>query len=289
MTPSIQSAADADEAKGALCLDAAGDVLKARQADAALLSFFAALFRNATPEDVTRYTPDALAALARLVFARVQSRKPGETLVNLFSPAGEAPEYGSDDAILVAVNPDAPFLFDSLVAALTASGAHIRALFHPVIMLNGAPVSVIVAVLAPVNPARANILTEAASAAFTQVREAVRDWRAMQARMGEAILELKDYSQGCEDLAESIAFLEWLADNHFTFLGARDYRYDAADGGNLIPVTDSGLGVLSSADARVIQRGTDRIALTPHHHQIQRAQSGPSPCPYGLCRGQDFQ
>ena len=59
---------------------------KTANADPALLAFFEALYRNAAPEDINRYTPDALAALARLVFARLGRRKPGESYVDLFNP-----------------------------------------------------------------------------------------------------------------------------------------------------------------------------------------------------------
>ena len=91
MTPSIQSAADADENDGARCLTAADAVLKAAPADAALLSFFSALFRNATPEDVTRYAPEDLAALTRMVFARIDQHSANESIVQLFTPREEMP------------------------------------------------------------------------------------------------------------------------------------------------------------------------------------------------------
>ncbi len=62
---------------------------------------------------------------------------------------------------------------------------------------------------------------------------------------------------------EDLAFLDWLGDNHFTFLGARDYAL-TADGehGRLDPVPGSGLGALSDEDARVIRQSAERPALT---------------------------
>src|SRR5690606_22823061 len=58
------------------------------------------------------------------------------------------------------------------------------------------------------------------------------------------------------DIEEDLAFLDWLGDNHFTFLGARDYVL-ASDGahGRLEPVTGSGLGILANEEARVIAAG----------------------------------
>ena len=60
-------------------------------ADPALLAFFEALYRNAAPEDVTRYAPQELAALVRLVFACATQHQPGTTLVRLFDPAADPP------------------------------------------------------------------------------------------------------------------------------------------------------------------------------------------------------
>jgi glutamate dehydrogenase len=56
------------------------------------------------------------------------------------------------------------------------------------------------------------------------------------------------------DIGEDLAFLDWLADNHFTFLGARDYVL-AKDGANgiLEPVKGSGLGVLAADAMRVVR------------------------------------
>ncbi|MEJ0042922.1 MAG: hypothetical protein WDM81_12280 [Rhizomicrobium sp.] len=115
-----------------------------------------------------------------------------------------------------------------------------------------------------------------AKATFAQVAVAVRDWRAMTARLRESIDGLKanppKVSQ--EEFDESIALLEWLGANHFTFLGARDYDFDPAGDGALVPVAHSGLGVLSDPDARVIRRGPDRAALTP---QVRAFLTQPSP------------
>ncbi len=52
-----------------------------------LASFFDALYRNAAPDDVNRYTPEGLAALARLVLARLAQHKPGSSDVSLFCAA----------------------------------------------------------------------------------------------------------------------------------------------------------------------------------------------------------
>src|ERR1041385_5307260 len=52
--------------------------------DGPLKAFFTGLFRGAPPEDITRYSPESLAVLAKLVFECSTRRAPSETLVNVF-------------------------------------------------------------------------------------------------------------------------------------------------------------------------------------------------------------
>ncbi len=232
-------------------------------------AFTDALYRRGAPEDILAYTPEALAALAQEAYARSATRAPGATLVTLFDAGNQT--------VLLAVNDDMPFLFDSFIGELTARGARVRALFHPIMgfaredsgarSLNAAArESVIVAMLDPILNADArNALVDGAGRVFTQVRLAVRDWRRMREALAETILMLRAHPPAIakEQLDENVEFLTWLGDNHFTFLGCRDYAYSDRDGGYLEPVTASGLGVLSDADARVIRRGPDRARLTP--------------------------
>src|SRR5690348_14370927 len=84
-----------------------------------LQAFFAALYRGAPPEDITRYAPESLAALAELAFGATAHRKPGETLVYTCPFRSTRPDGGErSETIFVGANDDMPFLFDSLVADL---------------------------------------------------------------------------------------------------------------------------------------------------------------------------
>jgi glutamate dehydrogenase len=242
-----------------------------------LLAFFEALYRGAAPDDINRYAPDSLVALARMVHARVVAHRPGASDVTLFCARDEDKAYAENDYVLVAVNDDKPFLFDSLIADISAGGGRLRAVFHPIVRQDGQSVSVIVAVLEPIlSEVRRAAILHSAHATFAQVSVAVRDWRAMMLRLRDAMAALKSHPPkvGNEELNESLALLEWLGDNHFTFLGARDYIYNPAGEGALEPDTASGLGVLADSDARIIRRGPDRAALTP---QVRAFLNQPSP------------
>ena len=112
--------------------------------------------------------------------------------------------------------------------------------------------------------ARRAEIVEAIEQVLADVRLCVRDWRAMTARVAEAITELKANPPPlpAAEIAEAIAFLEWLADNNFTFLGIRNYRFTAGQDA-LEPVFDSGLGILRSRDMTVLRRWNEPLVITP--------------------------
>ncbi len=60
------------------------------------------------------------------------------------------------------------------------------------------------------------------------VRLSVEDWPAMRARALEIARSLLANEPGVPraECAEGSEFIEWLADNHFTFLGYREYQLE---------------------------------------------------------------
>src|SRR5205807_309094 len=86
-----------------------------------------------------------------------------------------------------------------------------------------------------------------------QVRAAVEDWQAMRERTGALINELDEHPPPVDEATteETKAFLNWLADDNFTFLGYREY--DLVQDGNdtlLGPVDGSGLGILRQTPSK---------------------------------------
>ncbi|MEL7347080.1 MAG: NAD-glutamate dehydrogenase, partial [Pseudomonadota bacterium] len=87
------------------------------------------------------------------------------------------------------------------------------------------------------------------------VRVAVRDWKPMLARLAEVTEALREQvpEDRADSAAEAAAFLDWLGNNHFTFLGCRRLAFGAD--GTLEP-TDGGLGVLADM-AYTVMRDRD--------------------------------
>src|SRR6185503_4181226 len=239
--------------------------------DDALIRFFDALLASAVADDILRARPDQLAALAVMLHGEALKRGKGTSHVAALD--------WSHETVLLGINDDRPFLFDSALAAALAAGARIRAAFHPILDLNGVKTSVIALVCDALAPDARQKAIESLREAFAQGDLAVRDWKAMMARLTAARADLARHpprvAGNPTDINEDLAFLDWLADNHFTFLGARDYVL-SKDGANgmLEPVKGSGLGVLSDDATRVIRRGGERAGLTA---EVRAFLDGPDP------------
>ena len=254
MTNAVRSA-DTEEARAAhLRIQEARQMIE-QDRDAGLLTFFDALYAGAMPQDVLHTDATRLAALARALWAEAGKRQKGAIRVALLDDG--------HDTVLVGINDDRPFLFDSALSAALAGGARVRAAIHPILTIDGVRTSIIALVCDSILGDQRKALSDGLRDAFMQGAIAVRDWKAMLARLKEARDGLAAQPPKNTDVSEEVAFLDWLADNHFTFLGARDYLL-GKDGhhGRLDPVKETGLGVLADEDARVIRRGAERVGLS---------------------------
>ena len=122
-------AAERDEEKSASARVIAAKTLLGK-APPEVVGFCDALYGGAPPEDITRFSSDSLATLAREVFARSQSRIPGDTLIDMFEfRPGE--ERGTVcESVFLAVNDDMPFLFDSFIGELGARNIRAHAAWN---------------------------------------------------------------------------------------------------------------------------------------------------------------
>ena len=185
--------------------------------------------------------------------------------------------------MLEIVNDDMPFLVNSVLAELADRGIDVRFVVHPVltvvrddagrlIALKDAKTapgalreSVIYIHLEPIDDeARRADIVAAIERVLADIRLCVADWRAMLKRVEDVIAELETHRPPvpADEIAEAVAFLEWLVDNNFTFLGVRNYQLSAGEEA-LEPMFETGLGILRSRDVGVVQRWNQPLVITP--------------------------
>src|SRR3546814_6670038 len=106
-------------------------------------------------------------------------------------------------------------------------------------------------------------------AAIEDVRSCFLDWRAMRERVLQIATELpgREMPVNAEGRQEAQDFLRWVADDHFTFLGFREYEVVGEGDDELLrAVHDTGLGLLKRDDRAGKPRSLKTLAA---HHKPQ--------------------
>jgi glutamate dehydrogenase len=205
--------------------------------DAELAEAFARQFyRWVAPEDVADRDPLDLYGLALGTFNFARDRPSGDPKVRVYNPHFEEHGWQSTHTAIEIVTDDMPFLIDSVSMELNRRGFGVHLIIHPVLGVRRDASGRLVEILSPgegpgdglvresvihaevarqADEGRLRELERHLRRVIGEVRRAVEDWQAMRAQAIEAATEVRD-----ED-AESAAFLEWLADDNFTFLGYR--------------------------------------------------------------------
>ncbi len=212
----------------------------------------------------------AAAALAQLAMGRI--RQPGRPIVRVFNPDPARDGFASAHTVIAVITDDMPFLVDSLGMVCTKSGLAVHLLAHPVfavvrdrrgrmtdILLGDVPPGArheswqLIEVDREGDPQQLAALEKRICATLDDVRCATADWQRMRKAAREAAMEIgqRRVRLHASEVAEAKALLEWMADQHFTFLGYREYRLRRGPRRDLLqPVVKSGLGLMRASRHR---------------------------------------
>ncbi|MEU1751657.1 NAD-glutamate dehydrogenase [Micromonospora matsumotoense] len=248
-------------------------------------------WRFAPDEELIGFTAEEMLDAARAHRDLAQQRVPGELKLRIHSPDAD-----QHHTVVEIVTDDMPFLVDSVTALLNAHHLDVHLLVHPLVVVRREPLGRLTEVSADVEPddAIAGDLVESwmrieidpvrdaeqrdrlrreLQRVLTDVREAVEDWPKMRQRALALADELSTARTANDrppvpekDITDSVELLRWLAHDHFTFLGYREYRLvdsDGQDGPALEAVLGTGLGILrsDSPEARALS------SMTPEAHE----------------------
>jgi glutamate dehydrogenase len=237
-------------------------VPRARAAEAE--AFARGFYQRMTREEYQQHGPDGWAALAAGMLDFAGTRKANKANVRLFNTTMKEHGWESPHTVLQVVNDDMPFLVDSVTMALAEMGIGVHVLGHPVVplardragRLTGVGEGVIesfIHIEIDRQPQAAMAKIEArVREVLDDVRASVADWAAMRTRMLEVAEELPSHNIPVSDAdrTEAQEFLRWAADNHFTFLGYRDYTVEKHGKDEvLVAHPETGLGLLRGRDA----------------------------------------
>jgi glutamate dehydrogenase len=242
--------------------------LKAKNAKT-VSQFIDSYYDNVPPSDFADTSPDKLFGAALAHWQLAAKRQASKALVRVYNPNLEEDGWDCDHTVVDIINDDMPFLVDSITSELNRLELTMHLVMHPVITVlrskNGKMDGLVpVSNLSPraVSESYMHLqitkqsgkqlveIRKGIEKVIKDVRSAVEDWVEMRATMSSITEELESKPKGvsAEDAAEAREFLRWAHDDHFTFLGHRDY--DFIGNGKNASVTvnrQSGLGILRTA------------------------------------------
>jgi len=268
-------------------------------------AFVRQYYRWVSTEDIAERNPLDMYGLALSHFNFARVRPSGVTKVRVFNPRFESHGWQSTHTAVEIVTDDKPFLIDSVSMELNRRGFGVHLIIHPVMYVRRDDDGTLREVLPPppgpvpegaatesvihaeldrqTDPAALEKLREHLLRVIAEVRAAVEDWPAMRQRALDVAAELAESPPPLdpEEVAEAKAFMEWLEDHHFTFLGYREYELVTGDGElQLSAVVDSGLGILRESAATPSSRGFEKLpprvrarALEPYLLNLTKANS----------------
>ncbi len=235
----------------------------ALQGDADIEEFARRYYAGVDDEDLATRSVDDLAEAALAHWRLARQRRPGRAIVRVTAP-------GRGHTTVAVVNDDMPFLVDSVTMALDRHDLGIHLVVHPILRVRRSAEGELRG-LAPddaselgddvvlleswlffeVDRESSDVALEALRLdienTLSDVRAATTDWVKMLSQLAIVGAELDQSPPPVSDdeLSEGRSLLQWLGDQHFTFLGYR--TYDLVDENTLRPVPGSGLGILRDA------------------------------------------
>jgi glutamate dehydrogenase len=208
-------------------------------------------------EDVTRLAMAALAAFRFMIEPRQE-----EQAVAVFDPDLESVGWDWAGTVIHVWTHDRPFVIDTVRDCLRELGCSVRRLLHPVLAVERDARGTVLSIAPPGHLGKRErllqILAErtadppglaaALRHRLADVVTVTEDYAPMRARLDALIEELRTQTlprPWNEDAAEVAAFLEWLTQKHFVFLGYREYDFAGSGAERTATVrAGSGLGLL---------------------------------------------
>ncbi|MGZ4536292.1 MAG: NAD-glutamate dehydrogenase [Nocardioidaceae bacterium] len=235
-------------------------------------------YRHVAADDIADRTEMDLYGAAMSQYKLAANRPQGTANIHVFTPT--VSEHGWSAAghtVVEVVTDDMPFLVDSVTMELTAQNREVHMVVHPQILVRRdvtgelqelfteddriakvgteLPHDVFreswmhIEIDRETEPEDLAAIEQSLTKVLTDVREAVEDWAKMHAQARAIVADLDENPPPlpAEEIAEGKALLTWLADDHFTFLGYREYRLETEGEDDVLrAVPGTGFGILRS-------------------------------------------
>lgn len=253
---------------------------------------FARQFYNTVAlDDLKEWDIDDLYGAVINYWALMQNRAPNETKIRIYNPDFERHGWQTTHTVVEIISKDIPFLVDSVRMVVNRLGLASHLIIHmggirllrdenhaikAVLPQHGEPskeASVEAAIFMEIDrqtsPKMLNELHHQFERVLEDNRLVVEDWMLMREKVRELIAELDELAHVLDksEVEETKAFLHWIEDHHFTFLGIRDYELcHKNDEIFLESIPDTGMGVLRQGLTQSSARSIS--AMTPEAREL---------------------
>jgi glutamate dehydrogenase len=288
----MEATSDSLRAERLSQIDAIATAKLSAERRAAFSLFAADCLSQFDTDDLAQESADDLAGALLSHWQFGQQRQAGSPKVRLINPNVGEDGWASRHSVVEIVNDDMPFLVDSTTVEINRQGLTLHFIVHPLFAVVRDASGNLTQLARPAEAAelpreswmqiqvdriveveRRQALVQGIEAVLADVRASVSDWKAMLARLTDAIAELDQVPASVDPaaVAESRDFLNWLAEDHFTLQGYRQHELRSENGEEVLHlVPGSGLGVLResaeerrSASFSVLPREAKALARAP--------------------------
>ncbi|MDJ0345723.1 NAD-glutamate dehydrogenase [Streptomyces sp. H10-C2] len=283
----------------------------------ALTAFLQRYYLHSAPEDLLDRDPVDVFGAALSHYRLAERRPQGTANVRVHTPTVEENGWQCSHTVVEVVTDDMPFLVDSVTNALSQANRAIHVVVHPQMLVRRDVTGKLLEIIGSgcslhdsVAPGdlphdavteswihveidretdRGDLkeITAELRRALSDVRESVEDWTKMRAAALRIAEELAATPPPLpeQEVGEAWELMRWLADDHFTFLGYREYELTTDTGPDgssedfLTAVPGTGLGILRSdpshRDADSTHPGSPSFSRLPararakaHEHKL---------------------
>jgi len=245
-----------------------------------------ASYANVAPQDIVGREPATLYGAVMALLALARQRPLGQAKLRVHQPRPDEGGWSSEHSVVESINDDMPFLVDSLTGALQNSELSVHLVLHPILSVLRDDSGKLLDILTtpqdgarlesflhieidrlPAGPA-AQSLAERLTGVLADVRCVAEDSPSIRQRMKTTRSDLAEPPPGLDtaEVTEVGAFLDWLDDHNFTFLGSRVFCFEekgkAQTNGAVHIESGSGLGLLRDDSVRIFDTERDLSAMS---------------------------
>lgn len=257
--------------------------------------YYRHFYARVPAEDLRNWSDADLVGAAYAMWHFAGQRKPGEAAIRVYNPDVETHGWQCRYTVVEIVTEDMPFIVDSLSAALDRLDHNVHLSIHPVYVTMRDKDGRLTSLQPPkldrktgrmvpgqtvesfthfqIDRQSDSAILEAIRTRLTEimsdVRASVEDWQPMRQCALRVVDEIKTLAErksapDAEECRLAQEFLLWAEDNHFTFLGYRNYDFVTKSGRTETSITKGkGLGLLRDETRRVFVGGKKDQSVLP--------------------------